>query len=64
MIPPGTTRLVEFIFKSDLAGIKTEVWQLNTHPVLLQGASMQVELKGYAVYQDKTTDLRLYLEVM
>lgn len=52
-----------FIFKSEMPGIKTEQWQLNTHPVLLQGASIQVTLRGVSLYQDKTADQRLFLEV-
>lgn len=64
MILPGATQYVEFIFKSEVAGIRTETWQLNTHPVLLQGASLQVTLKGVALYQDKTADQRLFLEVV
>ncbi|XP_035516253.1 MYCBP-associated protein [Morone saxatilis] len=62
VILPGDTQQVEFIFKSEKPGIKTELWQLNTHPVLLQGASMQVTLRGVALYQDKTADQRLFLE--
>lgn len=64
VILPGDTQNVEFIFKSDKAGIRSETWQLNTHPVLLQGASMQVTLKGVALYQDKTADQRLFIEVV
>ncbi|XP_041838293.1 MYCBP-associated protein isoform X2 [Melanotaenia boesemani] len=62
VICPGDTKCVEFIFKSDKPGIKTELWQLNTHPVLLQGASMHVTLKGMALNQDKTAVQRLFLE--
>ncbi|XP_042341488.1 MYCBP-associated protein isoform X2 [Plectropomus leopardus] len=62
VIRPGETQQVEFIFKSEEPGIKTELWQLNTHPVLLQGASMQVTLRGVALYQDKTADQRLFIE--
>ncbi|GAA6220171.1 MYCBP-associated protein [Lates japonicus] len=62
VIHPGETLRVEFVFKSEKPGIKTELWQLNTHPVLLQGASMQVTLRGVALYQDKTADQRLFLE--
>ncbi|XP_040002786.1 MYCBP-associated protein [Xiphias gladius] len=62
VILPGATQQVEFIFKSEKPGIKTERWQLNTHPVLLQGASMQVVLRGVALYQDKTKDQRLFIE--
>ncbi|KAM7418873.1 hypothetical protein PAMA_016141 [Pampus argenteus] len=62
VILPGDTKRVEFIFKSEAPGIKTELWQLNTHPVLLQGASMQVTLRGLSLYQDKTADQRLFIE--
>ncbi|KAK2815843.1 hypothetical protein Q5P01_026310 [Channa striata] len=62
VILPGETQKVEFVFKSEEPGIKTEIWQLNTHPVLLQGAKMQVTLKGVALYQDKTADQRLFIE--
>ncbi|XP_027139333.1 MYCBP-associated protein [Larimichthys crocea] len=63
VILPGDTQQVEFIFKSEKPGIKTELWQLNTHPVLLQGASMQITLRGVALYQDKTADERLFIEM-
>lgn len=64
VILPGDKQRVEFIFKSEETGIKTELWQLNTHPVLLRGASMQVTLRGVALYQDKTKDQRLFIEVV
>lgn len=64
VIRPGDTQQVEFKFKSEEPGIKTELWQLITHPVLLQGASMQVTLSGVALYQDKTADQRLSIEVI
>lgn len=63
VILPGDTQRVEFIFKSEMPGIKSELWQLNTHPVLMQGASMQVTLRGVALYQDKTADQRLFIQV-
>ncbi|KAM4585448.1 MYCBP-associated protein isoform 2-T2 [Odontesthes bonariensis] len=59
VIRPGDTKWVEFIFKSEKPGIKTELWQLNTHPVLLQGAAMQIKLRGVALCKDKTADPRL-----
>ncbi|XP_045895684.1 MYCBP-associated protein isoform X3 [Micropterus dolomieu] len=62
VILPGDTQRLEFIFKSKEPGIKSELWQLNTHPVLLQGASMQVTLRGVALFQDKTADQRLFIE--
>ncbi|XP_040042517.2 MYCBP-associated protein [Gasterosteus aculeatus] len=62
VIRPCDTQRVDFIFKSEVAGIKTELWQLHTHPVLQQAASMQVTLKGLAQYQDRTADQRLFLQ--
>ncbi|KAL7404939.1 hypothetical protein ABVT39_021329 [Epinephelus coioides] len=62
VIHPGDTQRVEFIFKSEEPGIKTALWQLNTHPLLLQGASMQVTLRGVALYQDKSADQKLFIE--
>ncbi|XP_029291558.1 MYCBP-associated protein isoform X2 [Cottoperca gobio] len=62
VICPGDTKRVEFIFKSGEPGIKTELWQLNTHPLLLRGATMLVTLRGVALYQDKTADQRLFLQ--
>lgn len=63
VIRPGDAQRVEFIFKSEESGIQSEVWQLNTHPVLLRGASMQLALRGVALYQDNTADQRLFIEV-
>ncbi|KAM6972495.1 MYCBP-associated protein [Aplochiton taeniatus] len=62
VILPGDTQRVEFLFKSEVPGIRSEVWQLNTHPVLLGGASIQVTLRGVALYQDKTAHQRMTLE--
>lgn len=64
VILPGDTQRLEVIFKSEKPGIETELWQLNTHPVLMQGASMQVTLRGVAFYQDNTADQRLFIEVL
>ncbi|XP_061889456.1 MYCBP-associated protein isoform X1 [Entelurus aequoreus] len=62
VIYPGGTQLVEFIFKSERIGIVTEQWQLSTHPLLLQGASIQVTLKGVSLYQDATEKQRQVLQ--
>ncbi|XP_042071916.1 MYCBP-associated protein isoform X3 [Haplochromis burtoni] len=62
VILPGEIQRVEFLFKSEKPVIKTEIWQLSTHPVLLQGASMQVVLRGISLYQDRTADERLFIE--
>lgn len=63
VIRPGDTQRVEFKFKSEDPGLKTELWQLNTYPVVLQGASVQVRLSGVAFNQVKTADQRLFIEV-
>nr|XP_043883257.1 MYCBP-associated protein-like [Solea senegalensis] len=62
VILPGDTLCVAFIFKSEKPGIETEIWQLNTHPMLLQGASMRVTLRGVSLYQDKTADQRHFIK--
>ncbi|KAF7216308.1 MYCBP-associated protein [Nothobranchius furzeri] len=62
VIHPGGTQKVEFLFKSEDPGFRTELWQLNTHPVLLQGASIQLRLSGMALKQNKTSDLWLFIE--
>ncbi|TNN70955.1 MYCBP-associated protein [Liparis tanakae] len=63
VIRPGDARRIEFMFKSEEPGIQSEVWKLNTHPLLLQGASMQLVLRGVALYQDSTADQRLFIVV-
>ncbi|XP_075896140.1 MYCBP-associated protein isoform X2 [Nelusetta ayraudi] len=62
VILPGERKRIEFIFKSEMPGIKSELWQLKTHPLLMQGASMQLTLRGVALYQDKTADKRLFIQ--
>lgn len=64
VILPGERKRIEFIFKSEMPGIKSELWQLKTHPLLMQGASMQLTLRGVALYQDKTADKRLFIQVL
>ncbi|XP_056442584.1 MYCBP-associated protein [Gadus chalcogrammus] len=62
VILPCETQQVDFIFKSDTPGIKCELWQVNTHPVLLGGAAMQLTLRGVALDRDTNADHRLGLE--
>ncbi|XP_047221489.1 MYCBP-associated protein isoform X3 [Girardinichthys multiradiatus] len=62
VIRPSETQQVEFIFKSEEPGLWNELWQLRTHPLLLQGASIQVRLSGKAFKQDKTADQRRFIE--
>ncbi|XP_057700389.1 MYCBP-associated protein isoform X2 [Corythoichthys intestinalis] len=61
-IYPGETQQINFIFKSDKPGIITEQWQLNTHPLLLQGASIQITLKGLSHLQDTTARQREFIK--
>lgn len=63
VILPGVTQQIDLMFKSGTPGLHVESWQLQTHPMLLQGASVQVTLMGLAVHEDKTAELRRYLEV-
>ncbi|XP_046872327.1 MYCBP-associated protein, partial [Hypomesus transpacificus] len=62
VILPGETQRVEFIFKSERAGVLGEAWRFNTHPVLMGGASLQVILRGVALCQDRTADQRLAIQ--
>ncbi|XP_056624213.1 MYCBP-associated protein [Triplophysa dalaica] len=62
VILPGGTKHITVVFKSASAGIMTEVWQLNTHPVLMGGASLQVTLRGVAIDQDQSAHQRAALE--
>ncbi|KAI5623498.1 MYCBP-associated protein [Silurus asotus] len=64
VILPGDTEKILFIFKSGFPGIMTEAWKLHTHPVLMDGAMLQVTLKGMALYQDQTSEQRVALEVV
>ncbi|XP_051731914.1 MYCBP-associated protein [Ctenopharyngodon idella] len=61
-ILPGSTKRISFTFKSVSAGIMTEVWRLNTHPVLMGGASLLVTLRGVALDEDKSAQQRAALE--
>lgn len=63
VILPGVTQQIDLMFKSGVPGVHTESWRLQTNPVLLQGASVQVTLMGFAVPEDKTAELRRHLEV-
>lgn len=63
MILPGDTERILVIFKTACPEIMTEVWNLHTHPLLMGGAILQVTFKGMALYQDKTAEQRVALEV-
>ncbi|XP_041960962.1 MYCBP-associated protein isoform X1 [Alosa sapidissima] len=63
VILPGERQRVLFTFKSARAGILSELWHLNTHPVLLGGAALQVTLRGVALYQDISAPQRHALQM-
>uniref|UniRef100_H3B2Z4 MYCBP associated protein n=1 Tax=Latimeria chalumnae TaxID=7897 RepID=H3B2Z4_LATCH len=62
VILPGDTAKFSFMFKSPNAGIFSESWEFSTHPVLLGGASLQLKLRGVAIYEDKMAEVRRVLE--
>ncbi|XP_069510989.1 MYCBP-associated protein isoform X2 [Ambystoma mexicanum] len=62
VILPGEKKAFSFLFRSPSAGIFSESWEFCTHPVLLGGASLQLSLFGIALYEDKTSEVRLELQ--
>ncbi|XP_054946420.1 MYCBP-associated protein isoform X5 [Physeter macrocephalus] len=62
VILPGETRNFTFFFKSLNAGIFRECWEFGTHPVLLGGAHLQVNLHAVSLTQDIFRDERKLLE--
>ena len=62
VILPGETKTFTFFFKSLNAGIFRECWEFGTHPTLLGGASLQVNLHAVSLAQDIFTDERTLLE--
>lgn len=63
MILPGETKTFTFFFKSENAGIFREFWEFVTHPTLLGGAVLQVNLHAVSLAQDIYRDDRILLEV-
>ncbi|XP_047613820.1 MYCBP-associated protein isoform X3 [Phacochoerus africanus] len=62
VILPGETKTFTFFFKSLNAGIFRECWEFGTHPILLGGASLQVNLHAVSLAQDIFKDERKLLE--
>ncbi|XP_057571147.1 MYCBP-associated protein isoform X5 [Hippopotamus amphibius kiboko] len=62
VILPGETRNFTFFFKSLHAGIFRESWEFGTHPTLLGGALLQVNLHAVSLTQDIFRDERKLLE--
>ncbi|XP_029068677.1 MYCBP-associated protein isoform X3 [Monodon monoceros] len=62
VILPGETRNFPFFFKSLNAGIFRECWEFGTHPTLLGGALLQVNLHAVSLTQDLFRDERKLLE--
>ena len=52
-----------FVFKSSNAGIFTEVWALQTSPLLAGGQILRVTLRGVAFREDVNQHKREDLEV-
>lgn len=63
VILPGDDVKFPFVFKSPNAGVFTEQWQLQTHPVVCGGAALVVTLRGTALQEDKFLKQRSELEV-
>lgn len=63
VILPGETKTFTFFFKSLNAGIFREFWEFGTHPTLLGGAVLQVNLHAISLAQDIYRDERKSLEV-
>nr|XP_010988612.1 MYCBP-associated protein isoform X1 [Camelus dromedarius] len=62
VILPGETKNFTFFFKSLNAGIFRECWEFGTHPTLLGGALLQVNLHAVSLTQDVFRDERKFLE--
>uniref|UniRef100_A0A2K6GYP6 MYCBP associated protein n=1 Tax=Propithecus coquereli TaxID=379532 RepID=A0A2K6GYP6_PROCO len=62
VILPGETKHFTFFFKSLTAGIFRESWEFGTHPTLLGGAVLQVNLHAVSLTQDVFRDERKSLE--
>ncbi|XP_037665474.1 MYCBP-associated protein isoform X4 [Choloepus didactylus] len=62
VILPGETKNFTFFFKSLNPGIFRESWEFGTHPTLLGGAVLQVNLHAVSLTQDIFKDERKLLE--
>ncbi|XP_058531915.1 MYCBP-associated protein isoform X2 [Ochotona princeps] len=62
VILPRETKNFTFFFKSLNAGIFRESWEFGTHPILLGGAVLQVNLHAISLAQDTLRDERKLLE--
>lgn len=62
VILPGDTVKFPFVFKSPNAGVFTEQWEFQTHPVVCNGAALVVTLRGVALQEDKFKKQRSDLE--
>ena len=63
MLLPGQVQSFPFVFKSTNAGIFTEVWALQTCPLLAGGQTIRVTLRGVALQEDTNKHKREDLEV-
>ncbi|KAF3816782.1 hypothetical protein GH733_014130 [Mirounga leonina] len=63
VILPGETKTFTFFFKSLHAGIFREYWEFGTHPTLLGGAPLQVNLYAVSLTQDIFREERKLLKL-
>ncbi|CAI8052491.1 MYCBP-associated protein, partial [Geodia barretti] len=59
---PGQVQSFPFVFKSTNAGIFTEVWALQTCPLLAGGQTIRITLRGVAFQEDTNKHKREDLE--
>ncbi|XP_042529856.1 MYCBP-associated protein [Dipodomys spectabilis] len=62
VILPGEMKKFTFFFKSVNAGVFRESWEFGTHPTLLGGSILQVNLLAVSLAQDIFREERLLLE--
>ena len=60
---PGESLAFPFVFKSPNAGVFSEVWGLQTGPVLARGRPLRVVLRGVALQDDLNAGKRMEIEV-
>lgn len=63
VVLPGDMLRFPFVFKSPNAGVFSEQWEFQTHPVVAGGAKLLVTLRGVALKRDKFERHRAELEV-
>ena len=60
---PGQQVLVQFMFKSSLAGVFMEHWRLQTEPALCGNRPLTIILRGVAFQEDLNREKRQAIDV-